>query len=307
MTKTRAMNNEYIENSPVPEKSTSPIFLGPGAHLRAARERQGLSVEDIARKLCLTSNVVQQIEDNNYKAALAVTFIRGYLRSYAKLVDVDPEILITEFNALGLQDTPPSMSTQRIYHRETSIINKATSWISTIVGIGVLLVLVVWIHSKFVNNPTVSNVATNLASTMSAVVSGNKANKISPITTNTTSNNDVNNHAVDESTSNSTLTTNHPSNLNIINNQTAGIVQQPVSGTMNNNVSPTTTDTASSVVTSMNQNLNQDSIKEPPEKLIHRHKINDHAARNTETISDEQYTTHKKSTTEHKQKIAMPF
>ncbi|MCG8709431.1 cytoskeleton protein RodZ [Brenneria sp. 4F2] len=66
----------------------------PGARLRQARERLGLTQQIVAERLCLKLSIVREIEDGNVPANLAPTFLRGYIRSYAKLVHVSESELL---------------------------------------------------------------------------------------------------------------------------------------------------------------------------------------------------------------------
>ncbi len=65
-----------------------------GARLRAAREQMGLTQQNVAERLCLKLSTVRDIEEDNAPADLASTFLRGYIRSYARLVHVPEEDLL---------------------------------------------------------------------------------------------------------------------------------------------------------------------------------------------------------------------
>jgi cytoskeleton protein RodZ len=65
-----------------------------GVRLRNARERLGLSQQVVAERLCLKVSTVRDIEDDNAPADLASTFLRGYIRSYARLVHIPEEELL---------------------------------------------------------------------------------------------------------------------------------------------------------------------------------------------------------------------
>ncbi|MCI1676752.1 MAG: cytoskeleton protein RodZ [Ewingella americana] len=64
-----------------------------GERLRQAREQLGLSHQAVAERLCLKVSTIRQIEEETTPADLAPTFLRGYIRSYAKLVHVPEEEL----------------------------------------------------------------------------------------------------------------------------------------------------------------------------------------------------------------------
>ncbi|VFP78854.1 Cytoskeleton protein RodZ [Candidatus Erwinia haradaeae] len=66
-----------------------------GERLRDAREKMGLTQQHIAERLCLKVSIIQDIEEDTVSSSLASTFLRGYIRSYARLVEVSEEELIT--------------------------------------------------------------------------------------------------------------------------------------------------------------------------------------------------------------------
>jgi len=75
-------------------------MVSPGAMLSEARKALSFSEEYIASKLNFTLTLVKEIESDNFETSLPVTFIRGYLTNYAKLVNVDVEDILASYNAL---------------------------------------------------------------------------------------------------------------------------------------------------------------------------------------------------------------
>ncbi len=73
---------------PLPEPAR-----GIGARLRAARESRGLSREDVARQVRIPAAVIADIEAERFNAMGASIYLRGYLRSYARVVEL-PEIVV---------------------------------------------------------------------------------------------------------------------------------------------------------------------------------------------------------------------
>lgn len=65
-----------------------------GRRLRQARENMGLSQQSIAERLCLKVSTVRDIEEDHANPNLASTFLRGYIRSYARLVHISEEELM---------------------------------------------------------------------------------------------------------------------------------------------------------------------------------------------------------------------
>lgn len=78
------MNTEALQ-----EKASTTT----GGRLRQARENMGLSQQAVAERLCLKVSTVRDIEDDHVNPNLASTFLRGYIRSYARLVHISEEEL----------------------------------------------------------------------------------------------------------------------------------------------------------------------------------------------------------------------
>ncbi|MDP2784018.1 MAG: DUF4115 domain-containing protein [Sulfurimicrobium sp.] len=68
-----------------------------GTKLARAREAQDLSVADVARALRLGIKQVEALEANAYDKLPGRTFVRGFVRNYARLVSLDPDRLVAEY------------------------------------------------------------------------------------------------------------------------------------------------------------------------------------------------------------------
>lgn len=73
----------------------------PGARLRAERERRGQAVGDIAAQLRLDGSVIQALEADDYDRLPAAIFVKGYIRSYGKLMQMDIDALWFDYRALA--------------------------------------------------------------------------------------------------------------------------------------------------------------------------------------------------------------
>jgi cytoskeleton protein RodZ len=69
----------------------TPSAAGLGDLLRTAREKSGLSANDIAGKLRMGVKQVQALESGDYASLPSGTFLRGFVRNYAKLVSLNGE------------------------------------------------------------------------------------------------------------------------------------------------------------------------------------------------------------------------
>ncbi|HLD66987.1 MAG TPA: helix-turn-helix domain-containing protein, partial [Pseudomonas sp.] len=70
----------------------------PGETLRTAREAKHWSVADVAAQLNLTSKRLEQLETGDFDKLPGHTFARGYIRAYAKLLGMDQNRLVLEFD-----------------------------------------------------------------------------------------------------------------------------------------------------------------------------------------------------------------
>ncbi|PIJ52310.1 helix-turn-helix domain-containing protein [Erwinia sp. OLTSP20] len=80
------MNTEATQDN-LAAKST-------GERLRTAREERGLTQQNVAERLCLKLSTIREIEEDRLPSGLAPTFLRGYIRSYARLVHVPEDELL---------------------------------------------------------------------------------------------------------------------------------------------------------------------------------------------------------------------
>jgi cytoskeleton protein RodZ len=67
---------------------------GVGQELAAAREAHGLAVADVAQQLKFAPRHLEALEQEQFDALPGATFTRGMVRSYARLLKLDPEPLV---------------------------------------------------------------------------------------------------------------------------------------------------------------------------------------------------------------------
>jgi len=70
----------------------------PGQTLREAREARGMSVAEVAQELKISRQAVERLEQGQYDSLPGDTFARGYIRSYARLMGMDPARLALAFD-----------------------------------------------------------------------------------------------------------------------------------------------------------------------------------------------------------------
>jgi len=82
---------------------SAEVVSGPlpdvGARLRLAREMRSLSVSDIAQTLKLGTRQVEALESGDWQGLPGQTFIRGFVRNYARVLQIDPAPLMELLDA----------------------------------------------------------------------------------------------------------------------------------------------------------------------------------------------------------------
>jgi cytoskeleton protein RodZ len=107
-------------NTPDPDSVRHGTEPGPGKAresvgqlLRTARVNRGLSVEDVARQLRLSVRQIAALEEDDYSKLVSNTFLRGFVRNYAKLLQIDASPLLQQLEQL-LPPAPAQTITYQI-------------------------------------------------------------------------------------------------------------------------------------------------------------------------------------------------
>ncbi|MDM7859697.1 DUF4115 domain-containing protein [Alteromonas sp. ASW11-36] len=149
------MTESQVE-AEVTENATPTV----GAQLKAGREAIGLSQQALADKLFLKLTIIQQLEDDNVDSATSSTFVKGYIRLYAKNVDLEPEPLVDLFNAsIGVQKAPQKLQS---FSRRTTHEARDNRWmmVTYFILAVVIALFVLWWYQQ--PQTTVSEVTATL-------------------------------------------------------------------------------------------------------------------------------------------------
>jgi cytoskeleton protein RodZ len=76
---------------------TPPSGL-PGSLLRQAREEKGLTIDEMSAISNLTKQVIRGIESDDYSELAGLSFVRGYLKLYAKKLGVNEADILEPFD-----------------------------------------------------------------------------------------------------------------------------------------------------------------------------------------------------------------
>lgn len=78
----------------------------PGRRLRLQRQAKGWEIERVATQLHLRPKAVEALEQDRFDDLPGPVFVIGYLRNYARLVDLAPEPLIDAYRAAHPSEEP---------------------------------------------------------------------------------------------------------------------------------------------------------------------------------------------------------
>lgn len=83
-----------------------------GKVLRTAREEKNLDIDDICSYLRLSRRQVQALESDDYAALPEATITRGFIRNYARMLELDAEPLLEAYRSHSSSDQPRPISIQ---------------------------------------------------------------------------------------------------------------------------------------------------------------------------------------------------
>ncbi|OGT21224.1 MAG: hypothetical protein A3C55_03790 [Gammaproteobacteria bacterium RIFCSPHIGHO2_02_FULL_42_13] len=142
------------------------LGLTIGQRLREARESASLRVEDVATQLRLPDHVIEMLEQDEYKVSELLPYMRGYIRNYARLVDVSSEEVNHAFEHLGWAIPRNEYAPLTFDTHQMSAKDKPIRWMTYAV-VAILIVLVLsWRALHLESN-------TELLNTTTAVVQSN--------------------------------------------------------------------------------------------------------------------------------------
>jgi cytoskeleton protein RodZ len=133
----------------------------PGARLAALREKRGHSMAYVASKLHLRVRVIELLEADAYDEMPEAVFIKGYLRAYANLLEVESAPLLELFNAFYLEEEG---GTERTLWQSRRPINRTENWVRYGTGAFALLVIIAvfgwWVKNKDIESVFSAQVGT---------------------------------------------------------------------------------------------------------------------------------------------------
>lgn len=139
--------NTHQDNQISDDANKEPS-LSVGKTLREAREQLGLSVNDVANRIKFAPRQVEALEADDYVQLPEAAFVRGFVRSYARLLELDSSRLLSSLPSSHMQ----AASTQEVKSVEIPLPTPFSArrhnivWLAAALGIALLLAIFERLH-----------------------------------------------------------------------------------------------------------------------------------------------------------------
>ena len=84
-----------------------------GKRLAEARHEKEIPLEDIAKELLVSTDVLSNLEKNIFDKVGPPVFVRGYLSQYAKIVDVPQDEILQEYSLIHHSQKTPQITDEK--------------------------------------------------------------------------------------------------------------------------------------------------------------------------------------------------
>lgn len=147
--------DDITGNAPNNAQDITGVSPSVGVALREARMRLGLGVADVASHIKFAPRQIEALEQNDFASLPETAFVRGFVRSYARLLQLDPAPLLAALPGVSAQPAPSAPVTlaevpfPTIYAaRKPNII-----WLSAALAVAAALALFTWLHGNAPDAP----------------------------------------------------------------------------------------------------------------------------------------------------------
>lgn len=139
------MADEQVTSELNTNDALQPPVQNLGATLQAARLEKKLSQQDVSNSLRYSVKQIDALENNVFDSLPDAMMTRGFIRSYAKYLELDAEPLLAAYRT-SLGDDPEKVISVKSSMRPVALTKESQPWLKYILAsIVVLLFLLAWI------------------------------------------------------------------------------------------------------------------------------------------------------------------
>ena len=116
-----------------------------------ARVELSLSQKDISSRLNLREHIIAALDSNDFDSLPAPTYVRGYIRSYARAVNLDADKIIGIYE--GIAEAPPEILPDVKPAVQASSRDKPVKAMTYLVTFTLVFLLIAWWQGQYIVNP----------------------------------------------------------------------------------------------------------------------------------------------------------
>ena len=130
------------------ESTVSESVIDVGGVLRKAREEASYSTAFVADQVHLSEQVIEALEANEFDQLPGPVFVRGYIRGYAKILNIDPQPLIEQIDG-GPAPAPENSQVGQPIKIKTSRLDPIVVWgAATVLVVAIGLIFTWWMQES---------------------------------------------------------------------------------------------------------------------------------------------------------------
>lgn len=134
----------------------------PGRRLRDERLRRHLTEQDVAGRLHLSVSYVRALEADDYRRLPEPAFVKGYMRNYARLLELPADELVAQFQQHVLTEREEERLISPVHMMVRSERGPVWLWPTVILGVA-LIVGLAWWGTRTMGRPVLPEMAAPVA------------------------------------------------------------------------------------------------------------------------------------------------
>jgi cytoskeleton protein RodZ len=116
---------------------------GPGKRLQEAREARQWTTDYVAGQLRLSRKVIEGLEQDDFRHMPPPAFVRGYLRTYARMMDLSEQEITQAYEAVQGHPEDAGLSSPRVAAQLTSS-DRRVRWATYLIVVSVIALPLMW-------------------------------------------------------------------------------------------------------------------------------------------------------------------
>src|SRR4029077_3582041 len=118
-----------------------------GTSLREARLRKGLDFPEAEHATKVRGRYLRALEDEEFDALPAPTYVKGFLRTYADYLGLDGQLYVDEYNSryiAGAEEPPPLRRSSAVPRHSRRVESRVLVLALGLIGVVTALVIAAW-------------------------------------------------------------------------------------------------------------------------------------------------------------------